>query len=232
MKNCARLVLLLMLTMTACSESNREQPDEGEYEAYAQPDIQEQYNAEQADASTPKLDCPGFEALLAMLPTELHGESIEEQYVDCDSVAPKVSSHFIGPNHSSMWTFSVTSRNVDVPYAKPRWDIAGATEQMKTSLRTSIENVINLEALMFDNCKMYVQKPELPDWHVTHLVTVASHEVCVGTDAQAIDQAGWIARAQTPDHLYTLQVTGERATRFQTAKAASEYMAQLFAQFR
>ena len=177
-------------------------------------------------------ECPGFEGLFAMLPEQLAGEAVSDYYVSCDAVSPMAQAHFTSLDEGTYWTFSVTTRDPDSAPARPSWDLPGADEAQKARLRKGVESAINAEALLFDICLNNLQVQGLPDWHRTARQTADAHEVCVGTDAQAIEDGGWVGRAVTPQYVYTLKVEGDRAITLGNVESATPYMVSLFRQFR
>lgn len=226
------IMLLCVSILAACSEGKMEQ----ESDKANEPNQQSLSEVEQVDeltnAKAVDADCPGFEALFALLPDQLNGEEISEQYFSCDQVTPKANSHFISKDQSTSWRFSVMSREIDSPFAQLRWDIANTDEPQKKFLRRMVNTTIDAEVLLFKNCVNNLQLMGLPDWGKTSQVNVGQHDVCIGTDAQLIEDRGWVARATSPQYLYTLEIEGEKATQFDNAEAAAGYVETLFRQFR
>ena len=124
------------------------------------------------------------------------------------------------------------SREIDSPFAKLRWDIANTDEPQKKFLRRMVNTTIDAEVLLFNSCVNNLQLTELPDWAKTSRVNVGQHDVCIGTDAQLIEDRGWVARATSPQYMYTLEIEGAKATQFDNAEAASGYVETLFRQFK
>ena len=232
MKRYRNAAFFLLSMVAACSDSDelKEAGNSGD-----QADMAAMYNgaSEPVDSGyMPDSDCPDFSTLLALLPDRLNGEAVGEQYFSCDAVAPAASSHFVGNDEETVWTYTVTSRDLDLPPAKGRWDLPGADPSQRDFLRKGINAVISAEVVMFDNCVNTLQLAGLPEWHKTARASVSGHDVCIGTDAQSVEDAGWTARAKSPRYLYTLTVEGPRAEQFANAEQASAYMQVLFSQFR
>ena len=226
------VVLLGVSVLAGCSEDNKGQVSDSAQEPKQPSSRQLETMDEPAEQQALDADCPGFDALFALLPGQLNGEVTSEQYFTCDAVTPTAVSHFAGEGHSTSWTFSVTSRDLDSPSARPRWDIPSADEAQRTYLRKALKATIDAEALLFDNCVNNLQLAGLPDWHITNRISIDQHDVCIGTDAQVIEDGGWVARAKSPQYLYTLRIEGEKATQFDHAREATTYIEPLFRQFR
>ena len=224
--------LLCVSVLVACSEGNIEQATDKMSESNQQSLRQVERMDEPAEENTVDSDCPGFEALFALLPDQLSGEEIGEQYFSCDAVTPTASSQFASVDQSNFWTFSVTARDLDSPPARLRWDIANADESQRTFLRKGVKVAIDAETLLLDNCVNNLQLSGLPDWHKTNQISIDQHDVCIGTDAQNVEDGRWAARAKSPQYLYTLIIEGEKAAQFDNAQEATSYIETLFRQFR
>lgn len=186
---------------------------------------------DEQDEELASRDCPGFEALFARLPDELEGEPVGEQYFTCDTVAPTAESHFASIDGATYWTLLVTERDITKPAGKSRWEVAGATGAQQDYLKRGVETAIKAEILMFQNCMNTLDAKGLPEWHQTFRVAVQHYDICVGSDAQLAEDGMWIARAQSPEFLYTVKLEGEKALQFANAESAAGYMGLLFTQF-
>ena len=224
--------LLCVSVLVACSEGNIEHAADKTSESNQQSLLQEERMEEPAEENTVGSDCPGFEALFALLPDQLNGEEVGEQYFSCSAFAPTATSNFISIDQSTYWTFSVTSRELDSPLAKSLWDVANADESQRTVLRKGVKAAIDGEALLLVNCVNNLQLSGLPDWHKTNQISIDQHDVCIGTDAQMVEDGRWTARAKSPQYLYTLIIEGEKAAQFDNAQEATSYIETLFRQFR
>ncbi len=91
---------------------------------------------------------------------------------------------------------------------------------------------IDAETLLLDNCVNNLQLSGLPDWHATNRITIEQQDVCIGTDAQMVEDGRWVARARSPQYLYTLIIEGEKAAQFPSAQEVASYIETLFPQFR
>lgn len=224
--------LLCVSLLVACSEGNKEQVSNEAKELNQQSVNQVEQMDEPAEEKAVDLDCPGFEELFALLPDQLSGEAISEQYFSCDPVTPIATSHFTSEDQNTYWTFSVMSRELESPPARLRWDDANADESLKAFIKKNLKASIENEVLLFDTCVNNLQLAGLPDWAKTSQVTAQQHDICIGTDAQMAEDGRWLARAKSPQYLYTLEVTGEKAAQFGSAQEASSYIKTLFGQFR
>lgn len=165
------------------------------------------------------------------MPDRLSGEAISEYYLSCDAVAPTAAARFTSADQGTYWTFAITTRELGSPPARPRWDLADPDEPQKTMLRKGLQAVIDAEALLFDNCVNNLQIMGLPEWHRTKRVAVDQHELCIGTDAQPVEDGGWVGRAKTPQYLLTVRVEGDKAVQLANVQEATPYIKAVFRQF-
>lgn len=218
--------------LVACSEGDTEPAPEAAEEMPREVSYQTagEENFIQEEADDP--GCGGLESIIALLPDRLNGERTSEQYFSCDSVAPKAASHFVSEDEGTFWTFSVTSRQLDTPLARRFWDLNDIDESQREYLRKGVKAAIDGEVLLLDLCTNSLEQTGLPEWHKTSQASTESHEICVGSDAQMVEDGRWVARAQSPDYLYTVEIEGERALEFGSAQEAASYAETLFRNFR
>lgn len=224
--------LLCVSVLAACSESKVEQVSDKASEPNQQSLHQLGQMDEPAKEGMVDSDCPGFEALFALLPAQLSGEGISEQYFSCDAVTPTAASHFVSADKSTVWTYSVTSRAFDLPPARLRWDVPNTNESQRASLMNGLKAAVDAEVLLLNNCVNNLQLAGVPDWHKTKQIRIEQHDVCIGTDAQMVEDGGWVARAQSPQYLYKLIIEGDKAAQFKNAQEVTNYIESLFRQFR
>lgn len=223
-----------VLMLAACSGETSDPvsapADEGRQQPAAE--ISQESETVSEEMETVAAECPGFEALFAMLPEQLAGESVGERYLSCDALAPTALAHFTSEDQGTYWTFAVTSLELDVDPARPRWDLAGVDDAQKARLRKGVKAAVDGEALLFDNCVNTLQVAGASEWLVTNRVNTGPHDVCIGTDAQPIEDGGWVGRAKSTQYLYALRIEGDKAVRFSNAQEATAYVEGLFRQFR
>jgi hypothetical protein len=224
--------LFCVSVLAACSEGNIEQVPDKASEASHPSLLQLAQMDEQSQQTNVDSDCAGFEAIIALLPDQLSGEATSEQYYSCDPVTPTAISHFTSDDQITLWTFSITVRDLESPAGKMRWDITNTDQSQNAFIRKGVKAAVAIEALLFDNCVNNLQLSGLPEWHKTNRLTVDPHDVCIGTDAQMIEDGGWVARAKSVQYLYALRVEGDKAAQFANAQEATDYLSTLFRQFR
>ncbi|VUD58520.1 hypothetical protein TDB9533_02443 [Thalassocella blandensis] len=227
------LALALLITIPffiACSEQNQSPTSVAALVTPPPPSEYYKDKNEAAQNSSIDDDCPNFTDLFARLPQVLVGEVTDEQYFSCDPVSPRADSHF-SREETTFWTLSITSLDSESPPAKHRWNLPDIDDAQRNRLKQGIQAAINAEVLLHDICKNNANLNGLPEWHKTHIVSSNHFDICIGTDAQKVEDSGWTARAKTREYLYTLKFEGDKATQFATAQAAANYVTLLYQQF-